>query len=494
MAARQRFDSRMEPLTSDICIVGSGPAGALLGRELAGRGIRTLILESGPPVAGDPRFADLNRFTQTGPLDYPLNAMRMRAVGGTSHWTGQCPRLHESDFESATRYGFGDDWPISYADIEPYYCRAESALEVAGASDARYFPPRSQPLPYPSPFRGFDEMRTALALERTGRWFEPIPMSRRGGVGGAVRMQDDCLPEFQRRGGQLVADATVTHLETDRSGTRVTAAHFSRIDGTRGTARAARFVLACGAIDTPRLLLLSRAAQHPNGIGNASGLVGKRFMEHFQLDIVGESAPNRYAYDHALGMAMSQQDHDEFKRAGRGGVVWGVLTLARRPADIAYASDLHGSELLAEIRREFRPQTTVIALMEPLPTPANCVTLDPQTRDPLGNPVPCLAYGYAAVDDETATQVRARLQAMAQALALRAVTLSPAPRWGSHLMGTCRMGRDPRTSVVTSDLRVHGVENLYLSGASVFVTSGTANPTLTIAALTLRLADHLLTA
>jgi choline dehydrogenase-like flavoprotein len=482
----------MEPLTSDICIVGSGPAGALLGRELARRGVRTVILESGPAVAGDARFGDLNRFTQVGPLDYPLNAMRMRAVGGTSHWTGQCPRLHESDFESATRYGFGDDWPISYADIEPYYCQAESTLEVAGASDARYFPPRSRPLPYPSPFPGIDELRTALALERTGLWFEPIPMSRRGGVGGAVRMQDDCLPEFQRLGGQLVADATVTRLETDRSGSRVTAAHFSRIDGTQGTAQAARFVVACGAIETPRLLLLSRSTQHPNGIGNASGLVGKRFMEHFQIDIVGVGAPNRYAYDHPLGMAMSQQDHDALKRAGGGGVVWGVMILARRPADIAYASDSHGSALLAEIRREFTPQITVSALMEPVPTPANCVTLDPHTLDPLGNPVPSLAYGYAAVDDETAQRVRMRLQSIAHSLALRSVTLSPAPRWGSHLMGTCRMGRDARTSVATSDLRVHGIENLYLSGASVFVTSGTANPTLTIAALALRLAGHLL--
>jgi choline dehydrogenase-like flavoprotein len=83
---------------------------------------------------------------------------------------------------------------------------------------------------------------------------------------------------------------------------------------------------------------------------------------------------------------------------------------------------------------------------------------------------------------------------MADSLALRTPTLTPVPRWGFHLMGTCRMGRDPRTSVVTADLRVHGVENVYLSGASVFVTSGTANPTLTIAALTLRLADHLLAA
>jgi choline dehydrogenase-like flavoprotein len=168
------------------------------------------------------------------------------------------------------------------------------------------------------------------------------------------------------------------------------------------------------------------------------------------------------------------------------------MILARRPADIAYASDSHGSALLAEIRREFTPQITVSALMEPVPTPANCVTLDPHTLDPLGNPVPSLAYGYAAVDDETAQRVRMRLQSIAHSLALRSVTLSPAPRWGSHLMGTCRMGRDARTSVATSDLRVHGIENLYLSGASVFVTSGTANPTLTIAALALRLAGHLL--
>lgn len=485
----------MEALTSEVCIVGSGPAGTILGLELVRRGIGTLILESGPAQGGNPRFADLDRFTNVGPIDYPLNGSRLRAVGGTSHWTGHCPRLRESDFVSATRYGFGEDWPISYADIEPYYCRAEAALDVAGSSDARYFPPRSKPLPYqPSAAMPADLMRDALSLARTGRWFESIPISQTGGVGPPVRMQDNYLPEFKRRGGQLVPDATVARLETDQSGTRVTAAHFNRIDGSPGIARAAMFVLACGAIDTPRLLLLSRGPQHPGGLGNASGLVGKRFMEHPLIFAEGDGALNRYAYDHAFGLAISQQDHDEFKRDGAGGVCWYVSTWAQRPAEIAFRSGSYGRELLEQIRREFRPHVTFCVTVEQVPSSTNFVDLDPEVADCLGNPVPRLNYGFTPLDDDGHARARARVQSMAHSLELRKVTLRPNIRWGNHLMGTCRMGLDPRSSVVTSDLRVHGVENLYLSGASVFVTSGTANPTLTIAALTLRLADHLLAA
>ena len=480
----------------DVCIIGSGFAGAILGDTLAKRGLKTVILESGPDIrsqSGDVRFHQLDAYRSIGPIDYPLQSTRFRGVGGTSWlWGGMSLRLHPSDFEVNSYTPAGAAWPIRYNDLQTYYLKAEEALRVRGGARSKYHPPRKAAYPL-KPDRDLGPLQSIL--KKASIVLSDVPFSTakdhensfgRDRFGPFVKMTETYLPSFQQSPqGVLIAGATVTRLNADASGA-ISAAEVQDLDRNRKLLRARAYVVACGGLETPRLLLLSRSTAFPQGLGNHSDLVGRCFMEHrpavFHTHIRGGWS----GFSTSQLKGQTYQFYEPSKKAGFGGIVLhfhveGAVDgqLLRR-----FAIGKSFSQLISR-----GMEVGIVSEMQP--SPDNRVTLNPSVKDFFGNPGASLHLSETEADVKTVNRGRELVRKVFADLGVTGYKEAPRSHWGHHHMGTCRMGDDPRTSVVDKHLRVHGASNAYVAGSSVFVTSGVANPTLTLTALTFRLADHL---
>ena len=480
----------------DVCIIGSGFAGAILGDSLAKRGLKTVILESGPDIrnqSGDARFQQLDAYRSIGPIDYPMQSSRFRGVGGASWlWGGMSLRLHPFDFETNSYTPAGAAWPIRYKDLQAYYLKAEEALRVRGSGRSKYHPPRTAAYPV-KPDRDIAPLQAIL--DKTGIVISDVPFSTAKNhersfssdrFGPFVKMTDSYLPSFQNSPhGVLIAGATVTRLNADATGA-ITAAEVQDLDRNRKLLRARAYVVACGGLETPRLLLLSRSASFPQGLGNHSDLVGRFFMEHRPTRFKAHIRGGWSGFSMAQLKGQSYQFYEQTKKAGFGGIVLhfdieGAVDgqLLRRFAIGKSLSQLISRGLEIDISNEMQP------------SPDNRVTLNPNVKDAFGNPGANLYFHETAADVKTVNRGRELVRKVFADLGITDFKEMPRSFWAHHHMGTCRMGDDPRASVVDKHLRVHGASNLFVSGSSVFVTSGVANPTLTLTALTLRLADYL---
>ena len=250
-------------------------------------------------------------------------------------------------------------------------------------------------------------------------------------------------------------------------------------------------VLAGGAVENARLLLLSASREFPNGLANRSGLVGKHFMSHPSIEIVGRTRDNVYPYRIGFSTAMSRRFAVERARGTRGAFLLEFLNSAGpTPERIALASGLWGDALRQRVRQEFGHWLGIRVYAEQLPDAVNAVSLNPRVTDYFGSAAPHLHYSVGAYERRSLDDARDVGTQMLKALGLTDIRASGLS-FAGHQMGTHRMGTDPRRSVVTPDLRAHDVPNLYLVGAGAFVTAGASPPTLTIAALAIRAAAHI---
>ncbi|WP_423751422.1 GMC family oxidoreductase [Salinirarus marinus] len=512
---------------ADVCVVGAGPAGGILAARLAERGHDVVVLEAGPRFDGDRRErmenhvrpgggsvwemgGDRDAYTSAGSKYYPLNAARVKGVGGsTLHWQGMVMRLHERDFEMRTRHGVGADWPVDYEDLRPYYAAAERELGVAGADDNPYAPPREEPYPLPAFPPSYSDSIFAEACERLGIDMHSVGNARNSepydgasacvGYGtckpvcpsGAKYTAERHVDAAETAGVRVVDRAPVQRLVHDDAGDEIEAAVYVREGETRRQA-ARQFVVACGGVETPRLLLLSASPQHPDGLANSSGLVGRYFMDHLFAG-VGGRVDRRTRQNH-VGFNTSEchgfyDDADPVE-----GMKLEFLNYAGpSPVSMALDSETWGDDLLETLRESYGTHLAVGALVEQFPREENHVALDASTTDDHGNPVPELHW---SLDDRTAAAIERANEIQRRILS----ELDAEVDWvvgpeetgpAFHHMGTTRMGTDPAESVVDADCRTHDHGNLWVAGSSVFPTSGAMNPTLTIAALTLRLAERL---
>jgi len=531
----------------DICIVGSGVAGALVATKAAEMGHEVVMLEAGErfPPPGD-RFeqqerairpshtlpevwnvgGERDRFVSSGPVDYSLNHKRVKGVGGTTlHWGGLSPRMHPKDFEMDTRYGLASDWPLSYETLRPYYQAAERELGVASGDDNPFLD-RVVPTPLPP----FPASRTdALFAEGCERLDIPIhtlPQARNSeahgdrpqcsGYGtcspvcpiGAKYSGDAHVRRAESNGVRVVDRAPVQRLEHGSDGDAVEAAVYETPDGETHCQTAREFVVACGGVETPRLLLLSRSETYPDGLANTSGLVGRYFMDHPYIAIRGliDEPGNEEPIGYGTSQSQAFYDHEEPEPGSimlsfRNEYPVELVGSALRAGDDLVgevldpvAGDNWGDELIEWMGSDGSQPTPlkISAAVELLPCLDNSVTLDSSTTDDHGNPVPDVSLGiepHARATLERALEVGERIIRAAGGT----VTGSniEAPTFGGHHMGTTRMGTDPAESVVDPRLRTHDIANLRIVSSSVFVTGGAVNPTLTIAALALRAADHI---
>src|SRR6202021_524607 len=318
--------------SADVIVVGSGVVGAMMADQLAGQGYSVLILEAGlrieraqavenwrnmpfdnrvgsdfqglypqAPNAPAPLYFPENNYVGLfGPSGSGFKQGYLRAVGGTTwHWAASCWRHLPVDFRMKSTYGVGRDWPISYDDLEPYYCRAEEELGVAGPSDpARQSPPeRSKPYPMDMVPWSYSDTRFAEVVNAHGYRSIPIPQGRstrpwngRPTCCGNNNCQPICpigamyngihhVQRAESKGVKVLAEAVVYKIDTDENN-RVTAVHWYSADRHSHKATGIAFVLACNALETPRLLLLAANARNPKGIANNTDQVGRYMMDH----------------------------------------------------------------------------------------------------------------------------------------------------------------------------------------------------------------------
>ncbi len=527
-APRQSGRVSTEPITADVVIVGSGVAGALVATGLAQRGVKVVIVEAGPrvdrgrallkqqestfrgvpetpypnePYAPRPSTLDpKNYLVQKGPELF--SSTYERIVGGTTwHWLGTALRLLPNDFRLRSRYGVGVDWPISYAELEPWYGRAEKEIGVAGVDSPDLGAPRSAGYPMPPIPQSYLDQRWRTAARKVGLSIAATPQARNSVLRDgrpACCGNNNCIP-ICPIGAKY--DGSVHVAKAEKLGVRVLASSvasrvwvgpgeatvlFVRPDRSEGVVRARALVLAAHAIETPKLMLMSN-------LGNEHGNVGRYLMDHpTQLSWALARDPV-YPYRGPLSTSGIEVLRDgRFRRRrgafrveiGNDGWSWPRGDAAAQAVRMAGAGVL-GEHGLSELGKVFERQVRLASLVEPLPDRANRVTLSHE-RDALGLPRPQIQYRtgeYATKGLHRARQLHERLF---HALGVTQLTHAEGPQGAGHIMGTCRMGNDPKTSVVDKHLRVHGHGNCFVVSSAVWPTVGTANPTLTLAALSLR--------
>jgi choline dehydrogenase-like flavoprotein len=503
---------------ADICVIGGGPAGIAIAREFANSSRSVILLESGG-LDFDSKVQDLYKGINARG-DFSLHTSRFRLLGGTTYaWGGWCTPLDDIDFE---RRDWVPDsgWPITKNDLLPYYCRAQSLCELG---------------PYRYEIGDWPVLATqALKLDPNKlehRLWQLSPPTRFGKT---------YLGELSRTPNiTVLLNATATQIVTGENTRAVTEVRIASLSGARAKVRARIYIVACGGIETPRLLLLSNGVE-ANGVGNRHDLVGRYFMEHPHPDaggvfISGSVERFRPYFDMrltekwaVLGFGPSRQAQERLQILNSSVAVndpvhsepteaWdSLLKLSRAAGDLRWPenSGTHVFNVLRNlddvIREGYLRVTdspvqgfTFRARTETPPKPSNRVTLTAD-RDALGLHRVRLEWAVGALERTTVEKTMMLVAAELGRLEIGRVRVngllleedtrwSENLAWFGHHMGTTRMSENSKSGVVDTSCRVHGIANLYIAGSSVFPTSGFANPTLTILALALRLADHIRT-
>jgi choline dehydrogenase-like flavoprotein len=529
----------------DFIIVGSGAAGGIIAKELSTNGFRVVVLEQGPyltesdfthnevKVLGEDLLTNHpklqpNSFRKTpDEKAKPQRALVYgRCVGGTSvHFTANFWRFHEIDFIERSKIGaipgtgFAD-WPITYADLEPYYTKVEWEIGVSGLAGASPFdPPRSKPYPMPP----LPVKSSGVIFERAARklgWHPfPSPMAilsqPRAGrsacincgfclafgceVGAKSSTLASVIPIAERTGRCEIRPNSYAHrIETDANGRATGAVYFDQQRSTHLQKAKAVVVCANGA-ETPRLLLLSANKQFPNGLANSSGLVGKYLM-------LNSSAISMGVFEHPLndykGFAVSRILHDFYELDpqkvcfyGGGGIDarFDLTPIGFALGNLPPGTPRWGKDFKAAIGHNFTRTMEIFSHATSLPLETNSFSLDPDLKDAWGLPALRMTYKDHPDDLKVARWLNERGLEILDAAGAQKKWSFPVEeqQFGVHLLGTCRMGKDPRSSVINSDHRTHDVKNLFLCDGSSLVTSGRGQPTMTIEALAFRAADRI---
>lgn len=521
---------------ADVLVVGAGPSGGAFSWRMARAGVKVVCLERGHRIApGDyptdqpdwesRRIRDFSPSPNVRrlPQDYPVDdrnslikPLMFCGVGGsTIMWSAASPRFHPSDFRTRTLDGVGDDWPLGYEELAGYYDLCDRMVGVGGIAGDPANPPRPERSTPPLPL-GEGGERMARAFDRLGWHWWPvdgaiISRSYRGRAAcnhcgpcemgcplGAKASSDvTWWPEAESAGARIVTGAAVSHITVDRRG-RATGAVWHDESGVEHQTRARVVILAANGLGTPRILLSSENSLFPDGLANSSGLVGRRLMLHPVAVATAVFSENVGSYRGADAYSIFSQEF--YETDSRRGFTRGYLmqiTRGQGPLitalggfnlDVPWGRDHH-----RRFEELFGHVVTVAILCEDLPRSDNRVELSHELVDRFGVPAPSMTYRLDANSESMIDHGLGKAEKVCrEAGASEVLSKRLAPQAGFHLMGTARMGVDPRESVTDPFGFCHDVPNLGVVDGSLFVTSAGVNPTPTITALALRSADHLL--
>ncbi|HEY4032115.1 MAG TPA: GMC family oxidoreductase, partial [Caulobacteraceae bacterium] len=501
----------------DFVIVGAGAGGATLSSQLAAKGASVVCFDAGPYWRPLDDFASDEAEQQKlfwtddrisggdDPIALGGNNSGRGVGGSTVHYTMVALRWRPDWFQARSRLGYGVDWPISYAELEPYYAAAERALSVSGPVRYPWGPARG-PYPYREHPLGAAGQILARGAEKVGiKWAAcPIttvsaphgkspPCVYRGfcNFGCSTNAKQTALTVWAdravRAGAEIRDMAMVGGIEMDAAGERATGVRYQREGVWR--CQAARNVVVAGyAIETPRLLLNSATGRHPHGLANSSGLVGTHLMIHASDAIWARFDDEVRPYKGPPITAVSE--HWNYVDEGKD-FHGGYAFMSQGPLARAYAQILAGQGLwgraLQTAAADYNHTAGLAPVGETEPQARNTVTLADEV-DQYGLPIPEVTFGYSDNDKRLLAHAMRKLGEMLEAAGGRDLWTNTDT---SHLMGTCRMGHDRETSVVDRDGRSWDIPNLWVCDGSLFCTSGGVNPSLTIQALALRIADRI---
>ncbi|MGI9418485.1 MAG: FAD-dependent oxidoreductase [Geminicoccaceae bacterium] len=501
-------------LHCDICIAGAGAAGVALALYLAERNHKVILLEAGgydyDEADQDPYVGEV-----VGRPYHEISTTRLRFLGGsTNHWGGMCSHLDPLDFEKRSWIPHSG-WPIGFDDLTDWYARAHPWLEL-GPFDYD----RSRISPKGTRYLPFDDHRIRHKMWHYSRPPTNFGIEHRGRLERAASLD-------------VLLHANLVDIEMDAAGHEVHGFHLSTLEGKTAAVHARHFVLALGGLENPRMLLNATSVQ-ARGIGNDRDLVGRFFMEHLNADagqVISSEDDWAASYDSLFrderqyrALLQASPSMQEKLQILGSAIGLGPLFQARERS-VAYDSlhrlkmawlrrrfpdDLgtHITNLITDaaglkdaLEERFDPAVYLYTEAEQAPNPSSRVLLG-SDRDALGLRRLQLDWRLSEIDKRT-------IRELAFLVGLEFGRLQKGrvgtPRWllddapsdddpilgGYHHMGTTRMAADPSTGVVDADCRVFSTHNLFIAGSSVFTSGGAANPTLTIVALALRLADHL---
>jgi choline dehydrogenase-like flavoprotein len=505
---------------SVVVIVGSGAGGGTLGYELAKKGIDTVVLEAGARIEPEEHIDDewpafnqlswLDMRTTSGSWriakDFPNSpAWMCKVVGGTTvHWAGCCPRFHDYEFRVRSEYGEIPgatllDWPIGLKDLEPYYDRAESNIGVAGTNGLPLHRPNNNAKVM---FEG--AKRVGYKSFSTGRYgMNSVPYD-----GRPATIQDGfCFQGNRSRAkwSTLIADIPkgekTGHLEVrpnaqvlqvqHNGGGKVTGVLYADADGNHHVQNARVVCVAGNAIETPRLLLNSASNQHPDGLANSSGEVGKNYMRHVSDTCWGvfEKPVNFYRGNTMAGIVEDEAYNDPGGRGFVGGFYMETIHLG--PSFMATFMNPHAwGRPFTELMDAYENFAGMWLVGEDMPSATNRVTLNTDVKDQYGLPVPNVHFDDHKNDVDMRDYAASKARALYEAVGAIKTVRTPAFPSG-HNLGTCRMSENPADGVVNKFGQSHDVDNLFVSDGSQFTTGAAANPTLTIVALAIRQADYI---
>jgi choline dehydrogenase-like flavoprotein len=535
-----RTFSTQDPV--DFVVVGSGPGGGSVARELTRLGFNVVLMEQGKQhtraefhhdefdvvfnnkyVNVPPAHIQTHRRTPDAKAERRPYLQYASAVGGSSmHYAANYWRFRPGDFNEFSRKGNVDgaamaDWPITYDDLEPYYTAVEWAIGVSGQAGvdpdegSRSRPYPMPPLPVTGPGvllevaarrMGLRALPAPMAINSRayrGReachncgfcWFFPCEWGAKSGTNFTM------VPEAVATGRcELRTECKVSRIETDDRG-RVTGVVYFDRDKREMRQRARAVFLCANGAETPRLLLMSTSNRFPNGLANSSGLVGKHLMFNgntaaggeFEHEVNGHKGPP------VTRIVLDTYDLHDRGHYGGGGFDFRypfppILSALNMPPD----GRQWGSEFKRTFRRVHRHTAQCWGHTTQLPTPTNAVDLDPAEKDSWGLPAIRVTFREHEADMRLYKFMWERSVEMLRAAGATRTWGGPPgddPGGAVHLLGTCRMGNDPQSSVVNAFQRAHDVPNLFIADGSPFVTSGRGQPTLTIQALAFRAADH----
>jgi gluconate 2-dehydrogenase alpha chain len=557
---------------TDVVIVGAGAAGGILAAELSKAGMKVIALERGPRLAtkdfapqDELRYfqrQDLRPNLKHDPVTWRPNINSTahtvsqlnngnQAGGGTVHYGSVSWRFHEDDFRvrshTTERYGASAipadssviDWPLSYADLEPFYERAEYEIGVSGRAGNLqgkkidggnvFEAPRKKDYPLPPLLVDQAGANMEAACRKLG--YHPFPTPRAivsqpyhgrpacsycgfcqafgCHIGAKSSILVTKLPEADGSGNfKLITGATCHHVNSDGSG-RVTGVSYYGLDRSDNTIEAEIVILAPFIYDNVRLLLLSKTAKFPNGLANSSGHVGRHVMAH-----IGARAFAAFDDRHVnIFMGPSAQkhtiddfnadnfDHKDLKFIRGAQISAGPASLEGGPIGTAMAMTpppgvpRWGAAYRDFFARYYTRHTALTGQTENLPYADQTIDLDPNVRDQWGLPAPRITYDWRRPNERARIEfVRDKLVEIARAMGASKVWTAPfnngAP--GAHHQGGTRMGSDPKTSVVNKYSQSWDVPNLFIMGSSTFPSMSGFNPTLTIEAVAFMTADAII--
>jgi 2-methyl-1,2-propanediol dehydrogenase len=528
-----------QPDHADVVIIGAGASGAIHSLVLAEAGLRVVCLDQGgwtepaqhPHFSEDFQYQRQNKWNpepnlRRGADDYPVvggqsHALMWNGVGGSTNvYAALWPRFRPSDFRKGREHGLAPDWPITYEDLAPFYDDADGLVGVSGLTGDPGMPPRA-PYPLgPLPMRGSGRA-IARGFEKLGWHWWPMPAGiisenydGRAACNGCGNCASGCprgsmakmsitlWPKALAAGTDLRPGARVERIETGPDGRATGVVYIDRATGQRVQQTADVVILAANGVGSPRMLLMSESARQPNGLANTNDVVGRYLLHHTLVAAeIWVDEPINSHIGNSGAIISSEFAETDVSRGFLNGFNFNVARTG--PAGSAAIGAFGRSAMPwgqahhAWFKRHFGHSFGAYAIGDDIPQKTNRITLSTKETDDDGLPAAKLHYLPHENDLRMMHYGMERLRDLARAVNAFDVAVTDyyengvyrTPAW--HMLGTCRMGDDPETSVVNQWHQSWEVPNLYVCDGSSFTTGGVVNPTSTVTALALRSARHL---